>query len=159
MSERLNRKAARAVADVAAGMLLASIEISATPERIFLAITSSEVAKWWGSPDLYRVTEWNGDLRVGGQWRSVGVGADGMAFEVGGEFVAIEPPRKLVQTWKPKWVDGPPTKVTYVLDPIVGGTRVTIKHEGFGDAVDACRSHTEGWERVFTWLASWLEQP
>lgn len=158
MSDRLKRGTARAVADVEAGLLLASIEIRATPERTFRALSSSEVANWWGAPGLYRVTEWTGDLKVGGEWRSVGVGADGKPFEVGGQFLLIEPPRKIVQTWKPKWIDGPPTKVTYLLEPIDGGTRVTVRHEGFGGAADACRSHTEGWERVFTWLASWLEE-
>lgn len=159
MSEPLKRGAARAVADVGAGMLLASVEIKAPLERTFRAISSPEIAKWWGAPDLYRVTEWTGELKVGGQWRSTGVDRDGKPFEVGGEFLEIEPPRKVVHTWKPKWIDGPPTTVTYMLDPIDGGTRVTIKHEGFGAASDACRSHTEGWERVFTWLATWLEQP
>lgn len=158
MNEPLKRSAARAVADIAAGMLLASIEIKASPERVFRAISSADIAKWWGSPELYRVTEWTGDLRVGGAWKSVGVGSDGKPFEVGGAFVEIQPPRKLVHTWNPKWVDGPPTTVTYTLDPIDGGTRLTVRHEGFGAAADACLSHTEGWERVFTWLATWVEQ-
>lgn len=159
MSDRLKRATARAVADVSAGMLLASIEIAATPERVFRAIASKDVASWWGSPDLYRVTEWTGELEVGGKWRSAGIGRDGSAFEVGGEFLEIDPPRKLVQTWDPKWVSGPPTKVTYLLDPIEGGTRVTVRHEGFGAAADSCLSHTDGWERVLSWLATWLEQP
>jgi uncharacterized protein YndB with AHSA1/START domain len=159
MSAELSRRGARAVADVSAGMLLASIEIKASPERVFRALASEDIAKWWGSPELYRVTEWSGDLKVGGQWRSVGVDRDGKPFEVGGEFVEIDPPKKLVQTWAPKWVDGPPTKVTYRLDAIEGGTRITVRHEGFGDAAEACRSHTAGWERVFSWLATWLEQP
>jgi uncharacterized protein YndB with AHSA1/START domain len=151
-------RGARAVADVTAGMLLASIEIKASPERVFRALASDDIANWWGSPDLYRVTQWTGELKVGGHWRSVGVGHDGKPFEVGGEFVEIDPPRKLVQTWAPNWVAGPPTKVTYLLDAIEGGTRITVRHEGFGDAA-ACLSHTAGWERVFTWLATWLEQP
>ena len=157
MSEGLKRRAARAVADVTAGMLLAAIEIKASPERVFRAISSEQIAMWWGSEDLYRVTAWTGDLEVGGRWRSAGVGRDGNSFEVAGEFLEIDPPKKLVQTWEPKWVNGPPTKVTYLLDPIDGGTRLTVRHEGFGDAVDSCLSHTEGWERVFTWLATWIE--
>jgi hypothetical protein len=55
-------------------------------------------------------------------------------------------------------VDGAATKVTYLLEAIEGGTRVTVRHEGFGDAAEACLSHTAGWERVFTWLGTWLEQ-
>ena len=159
MSDGLKMRGARAVADVTAGMLLASVEIKARPERVFRALASEDIAKWWGSPDLYRVTEWTGELKVGGQWRSVGVDRDGKPFEVSGEFLEIDPPRKLVQTWAPKWVEGAPTKVTYLLEEIEGGTRITVRHEGFGAAAAACQSHAAGWERVFTWLASWLEQP
>jgi uncharacterized protein YndB with AHSA1/START domain len=159
MSDGLKMRGARAVADVTAGMLLASVEVKARPERVFRALASEDIVKWWGSPDLYRVTEWTGELKVGGRWRSVGVDRDGKPFEVSGEFVEIDPPRKLVQTWAPKWVEGAATKVTYLLEEIEGGTRITVRHEGFGTAAAACHSHTAGWERVFTWLASWLEQP
>jgi uncharacterized protein YndB with AHSA1/START domain len=158
MSDGLKMRGARAVADVTAGMLLASAEIKARPERVFRALASEEIAKWWGSPELYRVTQWTGELKVGGQWRSVGVDRDGKPFEVSGEFVEIDPPRKLVQTWAPKWVEGAVTKVTYLLDEIEGGTRITVRHEGFGTSAMACQSHAEGWERVFAWLAIWLEQ-
>lgn len=159
MSEGLSRRGARAVADVAAGMLLASVEIKATPERVFRALASEDIAKWWGSPELYRVTEWSGDVRVGGHWRSVGVDREGKPFEVSGEYVEVDPPKKLVQTWQPKWINGPVTTVTYRLDAIPGGTRVTVRHEGFGDAADACQSHSAGWERVLTWLVNGLEEP
>ncbi|HXK19219.1 MAG TPA: hypothetical protein VNG33_15505, partial [Polyangiaceae bacterium] len=81
MNEGPKLRGARAVADVTAGMLLASVEIKATPERVFRALASEDIAKWWGSPDLYRVTEWSGELKVGGYWRSVGVGRDGKPFE------------------------------------------------------------------------------
>lgn len=157
MTHSLQNGAARAVADVSAGLLLASIEIKASPERVFRALASEEIAKWWGSPELYRVTRWSGDLKVGARFRSEGVGQDGAPFEVSGEFLEIDRPRKLVHTWQAQWVSGPATKVTYLLEPIDGGTRVTLRHEGFGDAAEACRSHANGWERVFTWLATWLE--
>jgi uncharacterized protein YndB with AHSA1/START domain len=158
MTDVSRRGAARAVADVSAGMLLATIDIKASPERVFRAIASEEVARWWGSPELYRVTRWSGEVQVGGQWRSEGISKDGKAFEVSGQFLEIDPPRKLVCTWEPKWITGPATRVTYLLEPIEGGTRITLRHEGFADAADACQSHAEGWERVFTWLSTWLEQ-
>jgi uncharacterized protein YndB with AHSA1/START domain len=159
MSDGSKMRGARAVADVTAGMLLATVEIKARPERVFRALASEDITKWWGSPDLYRVTEWTGDLKVGGHWRSVGVDRDGKPFEVSGEFLEIDPPRKLVQTWAPKWVEGAATTVTYLLDEIEGGTRITVRHEGFGTAAAACQGHAAGWERVFTWLVTWLEQP
>jgi DNA-binding transcriptional ArsR family regulator len=37
--------------------------------------------------------------------------------------------------------------------------RVTLRHEGFGARAEACGSHARGWERVLTWLESYLEKP
>ena len=50
-------RAARAVADVTAGTILAQVDISAPVERVFAALTrGDEIIKWWGSDDLYRTT-------------------------------------------------------------------------------------------------------
>jgi uncharacterized protein YndB with AHSA1/START domain len=145
--------AARAVADLSSGVILGSVEIAAPPERVFAAVSSAEVAQWWGAPGVYQVTKWTGDLRPGGAWQSHGVGADGKAFSVSGHFVEIAPPRLLVQTWKHDWeVDAPVTTIRYLIDPIPSGSRVTIRHEGFGDRAASCEAHATGWEQVMGWL-------
>ena len=148
-------KSARAIADLDAGTILATVEIAAPPDRVFKALCSEEIADWWGSPDMYQVTRWTGDLRVGGQWKSVGKGADGHEFEVGGEFLEIDPPHRIVQSWKPSWSPDSATTVSYRLQAIDGGTRVTVAHTGFTDA-ESCASHSFGWERVFDWLSGHL---
>ena len=150
---------ARAIADVSSGTLLATVEIAAPPERVFRALTSDEIVRWWGSDEMYRTTKWEGDLRVHGRWRSEGRGADGTPFHVEGEYLEIDPPRKLVQTWKPEWEGGHETRLTFVLEPIDAGTRVVLRHEGFGTRADACRSHSSGWERVFNWLSAFVTPP
>jgi uncharacterized protein YndB with AHSA1/START domain len=152
------RSGTRAVADLSRGMILASVEIEAKPERVFAALASDEIAQWWGSPELYRVTKWTGELRPGGAWRSEGVGADGKPFAVGGEYLEIDPPRVLVHTWKPEWIPGPATTVRYQIDPIPGGSRVTVRHEGFVDTA-SCDSHAAGWERVLGWLKAHADAP
>jgi uncharacterized protein YndB with AHSA1/START domain len=137
-------------------MVLARIEIAAPPERVFKALASEDIAKWWGAPGMYQVKEWTGDVRKGGRWKSVGVGSDGKPFTVEGEYLEVDAPRKLVHTWEPAWEAGRPrTTVTYRLDPIPGGTRITLKHEGFTDAA-SCESHGDGWERVFGWLNAFM---
>jgi uncharacterized protein YndB with AHSA1/START domain len=156
MSSALPKRAARSIADVTAGLVLASVEIAAPIERVFRALTTDEITQWWGSPEMYRTTEYTADLRPGGRWRAVGVGADGRSFSVDGEFREVDPPRKLVQTWRPGWEGGHETTITYRLEPIEGGTRVIVRHEGFADRVESCRSHGEGWERVLGWLAAHL---
>jgi uncharacterized protein YndB with AHSA1/START domain/uncharacterized protein YciI len=153
-------RGARAVADVIGGTILADVEIAATPERVFRAITSpEEVVRWWGSDEMYRTTKWDSDFRVHGRWRAEGLGSDGVPFSVEGEFLEIDPPRKLVQTWKPEWDGGHVTTVTYRLEAIESGTRVTVRHEGFGKLTESCRNHAQGWEFVLEWLRGFTAKP
>jgi uncharacterized protein YndB with AHSA1/START domain len=152
------KNAARAVADVTQGMVLATVDIAAPPERVFKAISSSEIARWWGSPDRHQVKEWTGELKVGGRYRSSGVGENG-PFAVEGEFLEIDPPRKLVHTWQPSWERGAPTTVAYLLEPIDGGTRLTVRHTGFGANTESCKSHGEGWVGVLSWLNAYAAPP
>ena len=42
-------KSARAIADLDSGLILATVEIAASPDRVFKALCSEEVAAWWGS--------------------------------------------------------------------------------------------------------------
>lgn len=147
-------RGARAIADVTSGTIFATVEIAAPPERVFTALTSAaDVVKWWGSDDTYRTAEWTMPLEPGAPWRASGKGADGTPFSVEGEIVEVDAPRKLVWTWRPLWDGGHTTTITYRLEPIEGGTRVSMRHEGFGDRHESCRGHGEGWERVLGWLS------
>jgi hypothetical protein len=53
------------------------------PARVFQAITDpKQMPRWWGASNLYRIQDFNADVRVGGQWSSYGVGVDGTTFRV-----------------------------------------------------------------------------
>jgi uncharacterized protein YndB with AHSA1/START domain len=156
MTTPIRKQVPRSVADVTGGTILATVDIAAPPERVFQALSTAEVVQWWGSAELYQTTEWTGDLRVGGAWTARGKGADGVAFSVGGEFLEVSPPRKLVHTWKAAWDGDHVTTITYLLDPVEGGTRLTLRHEGFAGRPDSCAGHAEGWERVLGWLRGHL---
>jgi uncharacterized protein YndB with AHSA1/START domain/uncharacterized protein YciI len=148
---------ARAVADTSEGVIFATVDIAAPAERVFQALTRcDEVVRWWGAAEWYRTTEWTADVRAGGRWQAKGVSADGSPFTVGGEYLEVDPPRRLVQTWKPTWDPGPATTLTYRLEAIDGGTRLHLRHEGFGDRAGSCQQHAEGWELVFGWLSGHL---
>lgn len=146
---------ARAVADLTAGTIRASVEIAAAPERVFRAISSEEIADWWGSAETYRVTRWTGEMRAGGWWRSEGVSANGQSFSVSGDVLEFEPPRLLVHTWRYDHKPGDVTTVRYQIEPIPGGSRVTVRHDGFTDG-DSCEGHARGWERVLSWLTKYV---
>lgn len=151
------KQQARALADVSTGIILAEVEIAVPPQRVFTALTSQEVTAWWGDDGTYRTTDLTADLRVGGKWKASGVGADGHAFSVEGEYLVVEPPHKIVQTWRPDWDAGRATTLTYSLTPTESGTLLTVRHEGFAsDQAESCRSHAGGWEMVLGWLQSWL---
>lgn len=153
MTTRL--KPARSIADVTQGDILAQVEVAAPPERVFRALTTEELTKWWGADELYRTTRFTMDPQPGGYWRTDGVGADGTAFHVQGEVLEIDPPRRLVQTWHSSWDTA--TTVTYTLEPIEGGTRLTVRHTGFRGRPQSCESHGNGWERVIGWLEAYLK--
>jgi len=143
------QRSAAAIADATTGTILARVEIAAAPERVFRALTTSELVKWWGH-EAYRTTKFEITLEPGGRWRSDGVGQNG-PFHVGGDA-----PHKLVYTWEPSWQPGEKTKVTYTLDAIDGGTRVTVCHSGFAAAA-SCQNHGNGWPRVLGLLGAHCE--
>jgi uncharacterized protein YndB with AHSA1/START domain len=147
----------RAIADLHAGNITATVDIEAPPERVFRALASQEIVSWWVSA-AFRTTAWRGDVRVGGRWHASGLRADGGPWALEGEFLEIDPPRKLVHTWALSGVPNPPTTVSYVLEPIAGGTRLTLRHTGF-DAPEVCTRNCVGWEGSLARLVELLSSP
>jgi uncharacterized protein YndB with AHSA1/START domain len=132
--------------------------VAAPPERVFAAITDpQQVVNWWGESTAYRVKQWQGDLRPGGKWRSDGTKADGTAFYVRGEYVEIDPPRLLVHTWIPSYLENLETVVRWELQAKDGGTLVTVRHSGFGSNVETANNHNKGWVRVLGWMRQFVE--
>jgi uncharacterized protein YndB with AHSA1/START domain len=152
-------------------VVTAEIFVAAPPERVFQAITDpNQASRWWGQQGMYHITEWKGDLRPGGKWSSVGVGADGSSFRVDGEYLEVDPPRRLVHTWLASWSGKLNTTVTWELEPrpVHGlqqsgpkkmgmGTVVKIRHTGFAGAPQAAAGHAQGWTRVLGWLQGFAE--
>jgi uncharacterized protein YndB with AHSA1/START domain len=145
---------ARAVADTAQGDLLASVEVAAPPERVFRALASKEITNWWVRAGVFDTRDWAGDLCIGGRWHASGI-ARGQPYEIEGEFLEIDPPRKLVHTWHLVGTPNAPTTVAYDLERTDGGTRVTLRHAGFTSA-QTCTNTAIGWETSFEQLAETL---
>jgi uncharacterized protein YndB with AHSA1/START domain len=152
--------------------IVAEIFIAAPPGRVFQALTDPEqMPRWWGQEGIYRITEAKADLRPGGKWSSVGVGADGKSFRVEGEYLEFHAPRLLVYTWMASWTGSLKTVVYWELQPqsvhdlhpkgpkkAGTGTLVKLRHQGFAAAPGVVTSHAEGWKRVMGWLESYLER-
>ena len=138
----------RAVADHAERTVVATVDIAAPLQRVFRALASSEIIHWWVRPGVFDTRQWSGDLRVGGRWKASGM-SRGQRYEQGGEFVEIDEPRKLVHTW-----DGA-GMVTYLLEPLERGTRLTLRQSGF-PSTDMCDAFAIGWETSLHQLADVL---
>ncbi len=152
--------------------VIVEVFIAAPPERVFHAISEPEqLSRWWGENGRYRITERTVDLHEGGRWWCAGVFAGGVKFSIEGEYLEIDPPRRLVHTWIASYQGPLKTTVYWDLEPqaIHGlhpsgpkkagtGTLVKLRHEGFVGPKDAALSHGEGWKRVFHWLQAYVER-
>ncbi|MGW3958709.1 SRPBCC domain-containing protein [Amycolatopsis sp. NPDC005003] len=112
------------------------VYIKATPERIWEAITKPEWTRKYGYTGLADF-----DLKVGGKHRTrptqefIDAGFTGDLVD--GEVLEVDPPRKLVITWKllmsPELVEEPYTTLTYDIEETkTAGTRLTITHDVTG---------------------------
>ncbi|HTZ84540.1 MAG TPA: SRPBCC domain-containing protein [Candidatus Acidoferrales bacterium] len=151
--------------------VLAEIFIAAPPARVFQAISDpNQLPKWWRQEGVYEVTKSTMDLRPGGKWRSEGVGADGTTFWVEGEYLEVDPPRRLVHTWVSSY-KGVDTVVYWDLEPEPinalhpsgprksgTGTRLRLRQEGFAGNLESAKGHGEGWKRVLGWLQAFAEK-
>jgi uncharacterized protein YndB with AHSA1/START domain len=156
MQRTMNSGSARAVADLEERTILASVELAASPERVFRALSSPEITNWWVRSGVFDTRTWTGDVRPGGAWRASGV-ARGKDYELEGEFLEVGPSRRLVHTWKAVDPPGATTTVTYLLEQIDAGTRVTLRHSGF-DSPAVCTNTAIGWETSFERLAEILAE-
>ncbi len=132
------------VADAARGEILASVEISAPPERVFRALASEEITSWWARPGVFDTREWSGQVRAGGHWQASGL-VRGKPYGLQGEFLTVTAPEKLVHTYKRTDVPDAVTQVAYTLAATSSGTRITLRHSGFASP-DAGSNNAAGWE-------------
>jgi uncharacterized protein YndB with AHSA1/START domain len=122
------------------------LEIAASPETVWALLTDPvEAVRWMG-----RTAEF--DLRPGGAYR-VEVLPGNVAR---GEFVEIDPPRRLVYTWG--WEAGvsqvPPgaTTIEFELVPQENGTLLRFSHRDL-PTDEAATSHGHGWDHYLARLA------
>jgi uncharacterized protein YndB with AHSA1/START domain len=109
-------------------------------EEAWAAFTEASRLEEWFWP-----ASWNTvvtvDLRVGGSFR---IDAAEQQLAVGGDYLEVEAPRRLVHSWLFDG-DSDPTLVTLTLTDMDGGAGLTILHERFVDQVTADQNRL-GWE-------------
>ena len=96
--------------------------------RVAVALTLLALAGWFW-PERFATTA-EVDLRVGGRYRIDGPGA-GMA--VAGTYTAVDPPRRLVQSFRALWSDAikaeGTSRITWEIERIGDSCRLTLIHD------------------------------
>lgn len=134
-------------------------------ENVWDAWTNSESIKQWLSPEGMTNPEVTNDFMVGGKYRIVMEGRNmpdpnhNGIMAVGGEYLEIEKPHKLVFTWL--WENSPAethtTKIMLLLKEVNNKkTEMTLIHTDFAD--DTIRNeHDMGWNSTFNKLDLFLK--
>lgn len=124
--------------------------LGAPRERIFRTLTEpAELAKWWG-PQGFTTPDIDLDFRVGGHYRFGMQPPDGDLFHLSGEYLEIQPPSRLVYTfrWEEPDPDDRPTVVTLWLHDVGDATEVSLSQGEF--ATEArLELHRSGWTDSF----------
>ena len=139
--------------------LKVSRRIPAPPEDVYAAwLDESSLRQWMHvAPAPCSVVEV--DARVGGRYRLVMLGPDGNDAEITGEYVELDPPRRITFTWAFTATGDPDSLVTVTFAPAADNeTDLVLIHERLtSDA--AVTGHRAGWEAIAANLAAHMGQP
>jgi uncharacterized protein YndB with AHSA1/START domain len=128
------------------------IYIRTTPERLWEAITDSEIRSKYQFGA--RITS---DWTPGSRFEMGAPGAPGLLGE--GENLEIDPPRRLVQSMTALWSDEVksegPSRITWEIEPVGDSCRLTVTHDQLREGANA--ELYGGWPMIISGLKTWLE--
>jgi uncharacterized protein YndB with AHSA1/START domain len=141
-----------------------TIEIAASPERVWRALTSSEELSAWFKVTIEGAIALDSEVFM----TSTHAGYEGQRFRV--RITEMTPPRRFAWQWHPGVVDPavdysvePRTTVTFTLEPTARGTRLSVSETGFEQIALARRAkvfqdNSGGWAEVIGWIKSHVEK-
>ena len=132
--------------------------LRAPPERIYKAFLNAEALAKWLPPYGFTCSVQHLDARVGGSFRmSFTNFGSGMGHSFGGEYLELEPNRKIVYSDK---FDDPnlpgAMKTTVTLTPVLCGTEVSIVQAGIPAMIPTEMCYL-GWQESLLQLATLVE--
>lgn len=129
------------------GSVRISRHYAATPQALWAAWTEpAALSRWFGPAGGSTVAEVQ--LRVGGRYRIRFPGHGGEHHEVAGEYLVVEPPRRLVFSWAFHSTPERISRISIELLPAPGGTELLFVHDRFFTA-EARSNHARGWPAFF----------
>jgi uncharacterized protein YndB with AHSA1/START domain len=125
--------------------------LAAPAAAVWRAFTDPVALATWFWPAASFGTTAEVDLRPGGRFR---IAAPRRGFAVSGSYVEVEPPGRLVFTWR--W-DGEAdeTLVTVTLTATGVGCELDLRHDRFPD-VASRDGNAQGWSDCLDRLPGWL---
>jgi len=132
-------------------MTVFEIYIKTTPERLWEAITDPEMrAKY--SFGVRSESDW----AEGSEYLS---SVPGVIEIASGENLEVEPPRRLVQSFRALWSEGVKregtSRVTWEIEPVGSSCRLRVTHDQLGE--DANAELFGGWMMILSGLKTLLE--
>lgn len=129
---------------------------AAPADRVFEAFRDPAVLREWAAPDEHVNEKVEQDFRVGGSYRREMRFPDGSLHVLTGVYREIDPPRRLVYTYR--WETLPMGETLVEIDLVEGadGTELRLVHSGFPGR-DFAEGHEEGWRQCFVRLDGVLE--
>jgi uncharacterized protein YndB with AHSA1/START domain len=153
----MNAEEFRDGAESATITLVVRQTIQATAEQLFEAWTQpGHLKRWWG-PRPVTCVDAEIDLRVGGLYRIANQFPDGRILWIFGEFEVVDPPHKLVYTWRVDLQSKVSERVSVQFEPHGDGTEVIVVHEKIPSLATRDR-HQQGWDECLDGLANYLNR-
>ena len=144
--------------------IIAEIDISAPPSRVFEALTDPDQLLRWFTDASCPVKFWKMDARMGGGYsyasEKTNIVVNGVSeFKCHGEITEIDPPRLLVYTWISNWHLDTTRKtiVRWELTATDSGTHVKVTHSGLAQEPEARADYSGGWFGVVKNLKEFVE--
>jgi uncharacterized protein YndB with AHSA1/START domain len=132
-------------------MTVFEIYIKTTPERLWEAITDGEMRKKY-SFGVGTSSDWT----AGSEYRS---GVPGVIDIAGGENLEVDPPRRLVQSFRALWSEDVEregtSRVTWEIEPVGDSCRLAVTHDQLGETANS--ELYGGWPMILSGLKTLLE--
>lgn len=110
---------------------------------VYAAWTEPREMAQWLSPSGHAEVE--ADVRVGGAFRVIMIDGD-FRLEHTGEYLIVDPPRRLSFTWRSAYTSPDASQVDVVLSARGTKTLLVLSHQRLPDATRA--SHEGGWVAI-----------
>jgi len=127
--------------------------IAAPPERVWEGLTTAEFTEQY-----WHATRVRSDFTAGATIEFLNPDD---SVGVAGEIVTAERPKELSYTWRflrnPDAADDPASLVTFRLEAIRAGTRLTVIHDRLADGSATATMVAFGWPHVIAGLKTLLE--